>query len=155
MNLADYLRREFSYDTWANQETLAAIGKGGQDPRALALMAHILSAERLWLERLQGAPQSRRVWPEYDLGRCQSEVAELARLWPEYLAARSPEDFDAAISYKNSKGEPWTNTIIDVLSHVILHSAYHRGQIASHMRQSGQIPASTDFIHAVRQKLLT
>jgi uncharacterized damage-inducible protein DinB len=32
-----------------------------------------------------------------------------------------------------------------------MHSAYHRGQIASHMREQGQAPAYTDFIHAVRQ----
>jgi uncharacterized damage-inducible protein DinB len=34
---------------------------------------------------------------------------------------------------------------------VVMHSAYHRGQIASHMRESGQTPAYTDFIHAMRQ----
>jgi uncharacterized damage-inducible protein DinB len=32
-----------------------------------------------------------------------------------------------------------------------LHSAYHRGQIAFQMRQTGHAPAYTDFIHGVRQ----
>jgi uncharacterized damage-inducible protein DinB len=32
-----------------------------------------------------------------------------------------------------------------------MHSAYHRGQIASHMREQRYTPAYTDFIHAVRQ----
>jgi uncharacterized damage-inducible protein DinB len=36
------------------------------------------------------------------------------------------------------------------LTHVLFHSAYHRGQIALHLRASGFTPASTDFIHAVR-----
>jgi uncharacterized damage-inducible protein DinB len=40
------------------------------------------------------------------------------------------------------------------LTHVLLHSAYHRGQIASQMRGNGQTPAYTDFIHAVRQGLI-
>jgi uncharacterized damage-inducible protein DinB len=35
-----------------------------------------------------------------------------------------------------------------------MHSAYHRGQIASLMRAGGGIPAYTDFIHAVRQGLI-
>ena len=39
----------------------------------------------------------------------------------------------------------------DVLTHVILHSAYHRGQVALAMRAAGMEPAYTDFIHAVRQ----
>jgi uncharacterized damage-inducible protein DinB len=34
---------------------------------------------------------------------------------------------------------------------VIMHSAYHRGQIASDMRAAGFTPAYTDFIHAIRQ----
>jgi uncharacterized damage-inducible protein DinB len=58
------------------------------------------------------------------------------------------------ISYKNTKGEPWTDTVQDILTHVLMHSAYHRGQIASQMRASGQTPAYTDFIHAVRQGLI-
>jgi uncharacterized damage-inducible protein DinB len=42
----------------------------------------------------------------------------------------------------------------DVLTHVILHSAYHRGQIASAVRAGGETPAYTDLIHAVRQGLV-
>jgi uncharacterized damage-inducible protein DinB len=38
--------------------------------------------------------------------------------------------------------------------HVIMHSVYHRGQIAASMRDSGLIPASTDFIFAIRQGLV-
>jgi uncharacterized damage-inducible protein DinB len=38
-----------------------------------------------------------------------------------------------------------------MLTHVLFHSAYHRGQIALQMRASGMEPAYTDFIHAVRQ----
>jgi uncharacterized damage-inducible protein DinB len=151
VNLDDYLQREFAYDAWANHETLAAIRKAGGDARSLQLMAHILSAERLWLERLRQQPQSQPVWPEHDLERCESEAKELSRLWHEYLDTLASEDLSRDISYKNSKGEPWTSAIGDVLTHVTMHSAYHRGQIASHMRESGQTPAYTDFIHAVRQ----
>ena len=57
-------------------------------------------------------------------------------------------------SYTNSKGELWENRVLDVLSHVLLHSAYHRGQIALEIRRSGSAPAYTDYIHAVRQGLL-
>ena len=51
----------------------------------------------------------------------------------------------------NSKGEPWTSRVEDILLHVVMHSAYHRGQIASDVRASGHTPAYTDFIHCVRQ----
>lgn len=151
MNLADYLRREFAYDEWANRETLGAIRANGADERSLQLMAHILAAEQLWLERLKQQPQSVPVWPNPDLAHCEALAAEMGRLWLEYLDLITAGDVSQSVSYKNSKGEAWTSTIVDILTHVIMHSAYHRGQIASHMRESGQTPAYTDFIHGVRQ----
>ena len=152
MNLAEYLRREFSYDAWANQEVLAAItAAGGQDTRSLNLLSHIFAAERLWLERLKQQPQSVPVWPTFDLKRCQQEAADLTKLWHDHLDLVTAGDVSLSITYKNSKGEEWTSTIVDVLTQVIMHSAYHRGQIASHMREAGQTPAYTDYIHGVRQ----
>ncbi|HUA14190.1 MAG TPA: DinB family protein [Verrucomicrobiae bacterium] len=152
MNIADYLRRQFVFNDWANREVLTVIeasGKGRE--RSLQLFAHILSAERLWLERLQGKPPSTPVWPQATVEGCQEQAAGMARLWREYLEPITSGDLSQSISYKNTKGEAWTNTILDVLTHVILHSTYHRGQIASHTRASGEAPAYTDFIHGVRQ----
>ncbi len=153
MNLADYMRRQFAYNAWANREVLAAVRAGGENPRSLQLMSHILAAERVWLERLKQQPQSIPVWPEPDLAQCDAEAAALEGLWFEFLDLITAGDVSQSISYKNSKGELWTSTIVDVLTHVVMHSAYHRGQIASHMRASGQTPAYTDFIHGARQEL--
>ena len=155
MTIADYLRKEFVYNAWANQEVLAAIRAArGENARSLQLMAHILAAERVWLERLRQVPQSVPVWPEPDLAQSESEAAKLGQEWHQYLELATAGDISQTISYKNSKGEFWTSAIIDVLTHVIMHSAYHRGQIASHMRSLGQTPAYTDFIHGVRQGLV-
>jgi uncharacterized damage-inducible protein DinB len=159
VNLADYLRREFAYDEWANREVLNAIRSAGVENqpannRSLQLMSHIMAAERLWLDRLKQQPQSVPVWPEPDLAQCEAQAAELGGLWLEFLDLITAGDVSQSITYKNSKGEQWSSTIVDVLTHVVLHSAYHRGQIATHMRASGQTPAYTDFIHGVRQGLV-
>jgi uncharacterized damage-inducible protein DinB len=159
VNLADYLRREFAYDEWANREVLNAIRSAGGEnqpanKRSLQLMSHIMAAERVWLDRLKQQPQSVPVWPEPDLAQCEAQAAELGGLWLEFLDLITAGDVSQSISYKNSKGEDWSSTIVDVLTHVVLHSAYHRGQIATHMRASGQTPAYTDFIHGVRQGLV-
>lgn len=154
MNLLAYLRRQFAYNEWANQEVLTAIRSQNADERSLRYMAHILSAERLWLERLQQQPQSMPVWPEPSLEKCEAQATELHRRWSEYLDSLSDASLAQSTSYKNSKGEPWSSTVQDVLTHVVMHSAYHRGQIASHMRASGLTPAYTDFIHAVRQEFV-
>jgi uncharacterized damage-inducible protein DinB len=155
MNADDSLRRQFAYNAWANHEVLRAIrNAGGEDQRSVQLMCHIVAAEQLWLERLRQLPQSVLVWPAPDLSWCESQAAQMAQLWKDYLASIVPGDLSRSISYKNSKGEQWSSTVGDVLIHVVMHSAYHRGQIASHMREQGQTPAYTDFIHGVRQGLV-
>ena len=61
MDLREHLRRQFDYDAWANAEVLSAITAGDSSAsltRPLQLFAHILSAERLWLERLRQTPQT-------------------------------------------------------------------------------------------------
>ena len=155
MDLLEHLRRQFAYDAWANREVLAAL-KASPRPsaRLLQLLAHILSAERLWLERIGEQPQSLPVWPEFSLDQCGAQIAELDRLLQDYLGQLSSVTLLDDVAYKNSKGEPWKSTVQDILTHVLLHSAYHRGQIATAMRAGGEQPAYTDFIHAVRQGLI-
>jgi uncharacterized damage-inducible protein DinB len=150
VNVADYLRRQFFYDGWANREVLNAIrAAGDEDRRSLQLMAHILAAGRVWLERLKKVPQSVPVLPPSDLAGCETEAKKLESEWLEYM--NSVADLSQTVTYKNTKGEEWSSSIGDVLTHVLMHSAYHRGQIASHMREQGHTPAYTDFIHALRQ----
>lgn len=146
-----HLRRLFAYNAWANREVLAAFPTSANIPvRVLRLMCHIFAAERLWLERLQNQPQSVAVWPDFDLQRCQAEAQAMPRLWESYLSGLDEGDLVTGVTYKNSKGEVFTSRREDILQHVILHSTYHRGQIAAAMREAGLTPAYTDFIHAVR-----
>ena len=94
------------------------------------------------------------VWPELDLDGCAAGLAELAELWWQIEADLSPETLLDNIAYRNTKGEFWTNSVADILTHMALHSGYHRGQIAADVRANGGTPAVTDFIHAARQGFL-
>jgi uncharacterized damage-inducible protein DinB len=155
MGLIEHLRRQFDYDAWANREVFASLSASARPTaRTGQLLAHILSAERLWLERIREQPQSLPVWPDFRLDRCEAQIVELAELWSGYLSELSAAGLSENVAYRNSKGEPWTSSVQDILTHVILHSAYHRGQIASLVRAAGEQPAYTDFIYAVRQSLI-
>ena len=162
----------FAYDDWANRECLRGLQVGGAtrsaeaSPPAAGLgsavrrMGHILSAEKLWLERIRRVPQSMAVWPTSTIEECDALADEMAVAWKDYLSGlsagglRSDRGLDEMVEYKNSKGEAWSSCVGDVLTHVLMHSAYHRGQIALEMRAAGMEPAYTDFIHAVRQGLV-
>jgi uncharacterized damage-inducible protein DinB len=155
MRAKDFLRM-FVYDSWANRECLAAMRAVGRDSvDHVARMAHILSAEKLWLQRIQKHPQTLPVWPASTLDDCVALADEMSSKWRDYLIQLDAQLAGAAledtVEYRNSKGELWSSRVEDILSHVLFHSAYHRGQIALQMRASGTTPAYTDFIHGVRQ----
>ena len=155
MDILEYLHRLFAYDNWANREVLASLTSVANPPaRSLKLMAHILSAEELWLARLKQQKAALPVWPELTLAECDTEAERLKVSWKSYLGKCEASALSAHIKYVNSKGESWTSRVDDILLHVITHSAYHRGQVARDMRAAGLTPAYTDFIHGVRQGLV-
>ena len=145
-------RRLFAYEDWANREALASLAAAAPAPaRSVKLLAHVAGASSLWLGRLRGAEKPTAVWPDLDLGGCRAALENLSRLWTAYLDELTPAGLEETVSYVNSKGEPWTSTVEDILTHVVLHSSYHRGQVAADLRASGHAPAYTDYIHARRQ----
>jgi uncharacterized damage-inducible protein DinB len=144
------LLRLFAYDDWANRTEVELL-REEPNAAALRLLAHIVGAEWLWYSRLRGEPPRDAVWPELSLDDCERSVDLICGFWKEYV---SDAPLEKTISYVNSKGEPWTSRVEDVLTHVILHGAYHRGQIATVVRSSGQEPAYTDYIHCARNELI-
>ena len=152
MSTNEYFLRMFSYDDWANREFLSALRpRATPQPKALRLIAHILSAQKLWLERMQGVHQSVAVWPASTVEECTALADEMRTSWEKYLIGRSPADLEVKVNYRNSKGEPWSSRAQDIITHVLMHSVYHRGQAALEMRTAGLQPPYTDFIHGVRQ----
>jgi uncharacterized damage-inducible protein DinB len=147
----DQLERLLRYDIWANREALASLELPQPPQRSIKWMAHIIGAEHLWLARLRAESPSLAVWPDLTIPECDQRLGHVARCWQSYLDSISESRLGDRIAYTNSKGEAWSSTVEEVLTHVTIHSAYHRGQIASDLRAAGEVPAYTDYIHAVRQ----
>jgi len=145
------LRRLFAYDDWSNRETLASLQAGGASEKALGLFAHVIAAEWLWLDRIRGAPQRSPVWPEWTLAECAGELPRLRQAWDDYFERVEAANLPDRIAYINTKGETWTSRVGDILMHVVLHSVYHRGQVATQVRGAGGEPAYTDYIESVRR----
>ena len=114
-------------------------------------MAHIIGAEYLWLARLRHEPATLPVWPELGLDACGDRLAELSHQWPEYLATHPQSLNRPRFIHQLARARLGPARVEEILTHVTIHSAYHRGQIASDLRAAGMDPAYTDYIHAVRQ----
>jgi uncharacterized damage-inducible protein DinB len=147
-----YIREMFVYDDWANHLSLRSLTEMENPPeRARKVMAHIVAAQLLWLSRLKQETQSAPVWPEFGLADCERQMNALRRAWEEFLAGLTDAGLDSTIEYTNSQAETYTNAVRDVLMHVLMHGVYHRGQIASAVRDRAGEPAYTDYIEAVRK----
>ena len=149
--MIELIKRLFEYDNWAIERELNAL-ESVRDPDALKMLGHILSAKRIWLVRLNGEDSSSvSTFPELTLADCRKLAAELAMGFAGQLAALESGSAAEAITYKNTKGDEFTTPVIEVLTHVAFHGAYHRGQIALLMRQGGDAAVNTDYITFTRR----
>jgi uncharacterized damage-inducible protein DinB len=141
-------RKLFDYDYWANSETLASlrtVPSGAEKPRKT--FNHVIGAQRIWMARFENpAPPSAQPWPDLTLEECASAIEDLRRRWKEVLDGLTPEKLASELVYKNLKGVEYKTPVQDVLMHLVLHSAYHRGQVAAAVREAGGKPAPTDYV---------
>jgi len=144
----------FAYDAWANAESLQAVRGAATPAAAVRLMAHIAAAEQLWKGRLDADAAPTVVWPDCSVDEIATALGRLAGPWSTFLAGLGPVDLARSVAYVNSKGEQWSTTVEDILLHVVLHSSYHRGQVAYILRAGGFTPPYTDYVHCIRNGLV-
>lgn len=147
-----WLRRLFDHIEWANQRALRVVERTGNE-RGLELLAHVVASEKVWLTRLQGRASAHlEIWPDHSLEECEALMEENLEGYRRALDSLSSEHLQRRVSYQNSAGTDFRTPIGDILLHVALHGAYHRGQIAQGIRTAGGEPVNTDFITYVREQ---
>lgn len=149
--MLDRLRHLWDHVFWADAKLLNAIrASTGAVPEALREYAHIIGTEETWLARIQQRSPRSAIWPDGSIVDMQTLRDETEAAYKAYLAGLREVDLSAAVTYTNSAGQAFTNTVSDILMHVVLHGQYHRGKVNLLLRQAGQTPAATDYIAYVR-----
>lgn len=149
----DRMHSLLEFQGWANDRVLEALKNTRQENvRALQLLGHVLTSERIWLLRLQGKDTvGTNKSQELSLSECERMARENQNVLGELLATFGSGGLFSTIDYKNLSGKGFSNTIGDIFTHVVIHGAYHRGQIAASLRAEGIDPPNTDFITFVRE----
>ncbi len=145
--MKDHYLQLFSYEDWAMQRIISVLQEC-QDPDAILMFQHILLARELWHNRIanQNNPY---LFEGKSLQDCVTAYQRNQSEWIIFLEAA--EDFDAIVNYKNLSGEPFSDVLKNILTHVVNHSTYHRGQITNTLKGKIKLP-STDFIFFFREK---
>ena len=149
--MRDHFIKVFEHMKWADGRVLESLRaahsvlKRDQD-----LYAHILGSEHVWVSRINSTAAKFPVWPTLTLDEAEQLAAENAAAYQKLASELTSERAGRAITYRNSAGDEYTSTLEDILTHVALHGAYHRGQIAASVRAAGDTPIPTDYIAFAR-----
>jgi uncharacterized damage-inducible protein DinB len=159
--MADRFRKWYEHEQDAHAKVVRSLESVPADRRtspdfqkAVAWLAHLAMARRVWLERLGVIPAktSGPFFPEgKELADTIADLKDIQGLWSNYLAKLSDDELAQTIEYKSLDAGRFHNRIEDVLTQLFAHSAYHRGQIASLVRAAGGEPAATDYIYWCRK----
>ena len=154
----DYVKKIFSYHHWAADKLFEALADvsaadldkpwGGSFKTARALLRHVIGAERLWLERFGGnSPTTMPEFPDTHSGADYlAEWRTVKAREKEFVGGLTQQRLDGSLRYTNMKGENHTFALADILTHVVNHGTYHRGQLSHLLRDLGRPGVSTDYV---------
>ena len=88
-------------------------------------MAHIVAVHQLFLARVDHA-QIGPVWPDPKSLDIATKLSQCMENW-QLILEKQELPLESLHSYVNSKNEPWTSSLEDIVVHVVTHGSYHRG----------------------------
>ena len=152
MNTLEHLRDLFQYDDWANGRTLGALRDQPSD-KSRRILAHILITKQEYFERLSGKDSTGfDFWPDLSLDECGKLADSTHASYLSVIENAEESVLETTATYKTSQGVPYTDTYRDLLTHVLLHSSIHRGNIVIKMREEGFEPPKIDYIIFLRER---
>ncbi len=147
-----------TYNAWANTELFKVIVKLSEEqqyaevkssfPSLYKTITHIWDAESGWWQRLKLEEHIK-----YESEQCTNmadainAIQNLDILWLQWITNATEMQLRHVFAYQNSKKQQFKQPVWEMLLHVFNHSAYHRGQIVTILRQLDiyKIP-QTDYI---------
>lgn len=151
-----------AYNAWADNRIFEALthlpqeqytqDMKGSHGSIHSTLVHMVGAEKVWLERFQGAAQ------QFLSEDPPKSLAELRTIWErvgydtaKWLGTLNDKKLQETFTMTTLKGDVFTHVYWQAFHHVVNHSTYHRGQIVTMLRQLGVKPPGTDLIQFCRE----
>lgn len=160
---SDYLRQLIDFHYWARNRVMTAAAYLSAEQYARPMgnsfasvrdtLNHLYQAEWIWYSRWNGV--SPTAFPEIDL----PDLGTLSQRWLEmegkvraYLDEAGEAGLQRIIPYRLMSGKESASPLWQLVSHLVNHGTYHRGQVTTLLRQLGAPPPqSTDMITYFRE----
>ena len=148
----------YDYNDWANRRVLDSCtaltpeqftqSLGSSFTSVRDTLAHIMGAEWVWLERFNGrSPAALPPGSEFaDLASLRARWEVVGAELLDFVSEVTASELDRVLEYRNFKGKMFAYPFVAAMQHLVNHGTYHRGQIATMLRQLGATPVSTDLL---------
>jgi uncharacterized damage-inducible protein DinB len=114
------------------------------------ILNHLVWAEKVWLGRVDRDTVA--TMKPTNVAGLLDMWAEVNGKWSTLIHAATTEDILREIEYFTSTGDRFTNSVLEIVIHMVDHATYHVGQMMNAIRGFGMEPVSTNFIHYLRAK---
>ena len=147
--MTGFFNQLFDYNFYCNKKLIEECNNLKKvSEKSIGLFSHILNAHHNWNAKILGKPVEYDIWQVHDIKTWADIHYENQRSSFEIIT--NADDFEKRISYENSEGRVFSNTLHEVLFHIINHSAHFRGQLAVDFKANDIAPLAMDFIHYKR-----
>ncbi|MGF7217267.1 putative damage-inducible protein DinB [Spirosoma lacussanchae] len=145
--MKNFLIHLLNYELWANRRVIQALESLDKPPaRAVAVMGHILAVQQVWLGRVEHETIFVSIWEDTPVSWMEETAQRQHRKIVSYISGLSEPELLLPVDYVSTGGEPYKSTLVDILTHMSHHAAYHRGQVVQLIRPMLAEAPVTDFI---------
>lgn len=150
--MQETLKRLFQYKAWANDELLTALTRLGDESPitdlAMKALSHTHVVDRIFaahLRRGDHAYASANLGQMPTLADLSAEIRASDREYVEYVSSLDGDRLTERIDFAFTDGAPGRMSREEMLMHLIVHGAGHRGQVSALMLLNSFPPANDGF----------
>ena len=160
----EMLTNLLAYNIWANERITKAVLQAGNTAADMEqkssfssvrkTLEHIYNSGKVWQTRLKY-----ELYSGHPEGGFPEKLTDLCKLlmddgvaFRDLIQSMPQEVLQQKITYKNTKGIEFSNSIQDIVVHFVNHGSYHRGQLVTMLRNAGHTSfEQMDYIAYVRK----
>jgi uncharacterized damage-inducible protein DinB len=166
MGVSELLLKMFRYQAWANGELLDAMDSLSPERHstelylAIRLMNHCLVVNKIFVAHLVSEShhfQSDNTPDTPDLTELRAGLASTDQWYLDYLGTVTPAMLSESVAFAFTDGDNGYMTREEMLTHVVTHGSYHRGeagrilkQVSNGPEQGVKLPWDTYAVHLHR-----
>lgn len=143
MKLPEYFISLYEYNRWANGLMLEAAAAltldqlfyehGHSWGSVHGVLVHMMSAEWIWLRRWQGESPNTVLNPVDfpDLQALRLRWNKIESELSAFVTSQTEESLQRPVAYTNTRGQPYTLPLWQLMAHLVNHGTHHRGELAA------------------------